>query len=442
MTVTETGTLKITDRTRLHDTLVQHRRDLHRHAEVRWTEFRTTSIVASWLTSLGYEVHLGRDTTTGAGAVARPDEEALRRHMERAAVQGASAEILDRTEGYTGVIGELGSGRDGPTIAFRFDMDALAGEEADGDGHLPAREGFRSVNEGCVHACGHDGHTAIGMALAQQLVENRAELVGRVRLIFQPSEEGGGGARGIVDRGWLDDVDSFFAIHLALAHEGRPMRSGELGAGSVDFLDSRRFDVRYTGRAAHPCGDPHNGRNALVAACGACLGIHAIPPHGEGLLRVNVGRLSAGVSRNTIAPNARFELEVRGESARIADHAQRRVMRIVEGAAAAHGVECEITPAGNTPAGRSDGASIAVVKQAAGQVAWFETVHDHGQVGGSDDATEMMNRVQSRGGKAAYIGVGADLAGGLHAADFDFDERAMAATVELLLGVTERIFAP
>jgi aminobenzoyl-glutamate utilization protein A len=425
--------MRIADRAQLHEALVTDRRDIHRHPEVRWTEFRTTSIVASRLLALGYAVHLGRDATTGAGAVSRPGKEALRRHVARAVDQGASPEILDQTEDYTGVVGELDCGREGPTLAYRFDIDALPGREADGPQHLPAREGFRSVNEGCVHACGHDGHTAIGLGLAQQLVENRAGLSGRIRLIFQPSEEGGGGARGIVDRGWLDEVDRFFAIHLALAHEGRPMGSGDLGAGSVDFLDSRRFDVCYTGRAAHPCGDPHNGRNALVAACGACINVHAIPPHGEGLLRVNVGRLSAGVSRNTIAPDARFELEVRGESARIADYGQRRVLRIVEGVAAAHEVECEITSAGNTPSGRSDGAGIAIVKEAARQVAWFRTVHDHAQVGGSDDATEMMNRVQSRGGKAAYIGVGADLAGGLHAADFDFDERAMAATVELLL---------
>jgi aminobenzoyl-glutamate utilization protein A len=238
-----------------------------------------------------------------------------------------------------------------------------------------------------------------------------------------------------VDKGWLDDVDYFFAIHLALAYEGRPMRSGELGAGCVDFLDSRRFDVTYTGKAAHPCGDPQNGRNALLAACTACLEIFAIPPHSEGLFRVNVGTLSAGVSRNTIAPNANFELEVRGGNEAIADYGQRRVLGILEGTAAAHGVECNIATAGNTPSGSSDIESIDLVKAAAAKVDWFENVYDHAQVGGSDDATEMMNRVQERGGKATYMGIGADLAGGLHAGDFDFDEYAMAATVELLLAL-------
>jgi aminobenzoyl-glutamate utilization protein A len=227
--------------------------------------------------------------------------------------------------------------------------------------------------------------------------------------------------------------------HLALAYEGRPLRSGELGAGCVDFLDSRRFDVTYTGKAAHPCGDPQNGRNALLAACAACLDIFAIPPHSEGLSRVNVGTLSAGVSRNTIAPNAYFELEVRGENEAITDYGEERVLKILEGTAAAHGVKCEVVPAGNTPSGSSDVASIEVVRSAAGKVDWFENVYDYAQVGGSDDATEMMNRVQQKGGKATYMGIGADLAGGLHAGNFDFDENAMAATVELLLAVVDEV---
>jgi aminobenzoyl-glutamate utilization protein A len=213
-------------------------------------------------------------------------------------------------------------------------------------------------------------------------------------------------------------------------------RRGELGAGCVDFLDSRRFDVRYEGRAAHPCGDPQNGRNALAAACGACLALLAIPPHSEGMRRVNVGLLSAGTARNTIPAEARLALEVRGASAPVADEAEERALRIIRGHAAAQDVGCEITDAGRTPAGSSDGEAVALVKAAAAQVPWFERVHTHAEVGGSDDATEMMNRVQARGGAASYIGIGADLAGGLHASDFDFDEEALAATVELLLAVT------
>jgi len=429
--------LRIVDRERLHKNLVTLRRDIHRHAEVRWTEFRTTSIVTEELRRLGYDIYLGRDTTTGLGSEGRPPDAELRRHMSRALSQGASEEILDQTDTYTGAIAKLETGKPGPTIALRFDMDALGNEEAEGEKHRPYREGFRSVNEGCVHACGHDGHTAIGLGLAEQLIEYSDVLTGKLLLLFQPSEEGGGGARGIVDKGWLDDVDYFVAIHLALAYEGRPLRSGEMGAGCIDFLDSRRFDVTYSGKAAHPCGDPQNGRNALVAACDACLNVFAIPPHSEGLFRANVGTLSAGVSRNTIAPNAYFELEVRGESEEIANYGEDRVLRILEGTAAAHGVECEIGRAGNTPSGGSDIESINLVKAAGAKVDWLKNVYDYAQVGGSDDATEMMNRVQENGGKATYIGIGADLMGGLHSGDFDFDEDAMAATVELLLAVVD-----
>ncbi len=419
----------------LTDTLVRDRRDFHAHPETRWTEFRTSAKVARRLEDLGFAVHLGADTTTGAGAVMRPSSDEIEEHLRRARSEGAPPELLARMGGIPGVVGELALGGKGPTLAFRFDMDALAGQEASGDDHRPWREGFASRHDGCVHACGHDGHTAIGLGFADRLMAQAAGLGGTVRLIFQPSEEGGGGAAGIVDEGWLDDVDAFYAVHLCLAHDGRPMGSGEIGAGSVDFLDSRRFDVHYQGRAAHPCGDPQRGRNALLAACEACSGIFAIPPHGEGMLRVNVGTLTAGTARNTIAANASFTFEVRGEHGAIADEGQERALRIVQGYATAHGVHCEIVDAGRTPSGRSDAESIALIEQAAAAVPWFEHIHPHAQVGGSDDATEMMNRVQSQGGKAAYIGIGADLCGGLHASNFDFDEDAMPATVSLLLAL-------
>ncbi|MCG6197582.1 M20/M25/M40 family metallo-hydrolase, partial [Anoxybacillus sp. LAT_38] len=92
--------------------------------------------------------------------------------------------------GFTGVVGILDSGRPGPTVAFRVDMDALDLQESADADHLPAAEGFASVNANMMHACGHDAHTAIGLGLAYVLSRMKGDLHGRVKLIFQPAEEG------------------------------------------------------------------------------------------------------------------------------------------------------------------------------------------------------------------------------------------------------------
>ena len=99
-------------------------------------------------------------------------------------------------------------------------------------------------------------------------------------------------------------MNYFIAMHVALSAENRPLPSHTICCGCKDFLSDRELDVTFHGRAAHPCGAAQEGKNALLAACSAALNIHAIAPHEEGLCRVNVGELHAGVAPNTIAPNA------------------------------------------------------------------------------------------------------------------------------------------
>jgi len=270
-------------------------------------------------------------------------------------------------------------------------------------------------------------------------MQNKDKLKGKFKLIFQPSEEGGGGAMGIVDKGHLDDVDYFFAVHLCLYHNSKILKSGEIGTGCKDFLDNRRFNITYKGKAAHPSGDPHNGSNAILGASVACLGIHTIAPHGEGMFRTNVGIIKGGVSRNTIAPNAYFELEVRGENQKIADYGEKRVSEIIKGAATLYNLEYKIESAGGTPSGESNPDAMSLIKEAAKTIPWFENIYDYAEVGGSDDATEMLNRVHSKSGKGTYIGIGANMSGGVHRANFDFDEEVMLHTVELLITTVNNI---
>lgn len=424
----------------LEKQLIKDRRNFHKYAEVRWTEFRTTSIVTERLMSLGYDVKLGTDIAVKGFQFGYPEQSYVEAQEQRAINQGANPELVNQMEGIPGVVAILDTHKEGPVIGLRFDMDALHNQEIMDQGHYPYNQGFASINNGFCHACGHDGHTAIGLGVAEVLMKLKEKLTGKIKLIFQPAEEGGGGAIGIVEKGILDDVQYFFAGHVGLTKlDGLPLGSNAIICGVNDFLDNRRINATYIGKAAHPCGDPHMGKNALLAACTAVMNIHCIAPHSEGMFRVNVGKLNGGVSRNTIAPSATFELESRGENQGVADYGEMKVMAILEGAAHMYQVESHIEVVGRTPSAKSDHEAIALVDEVARGIAWFTEFHQLGSVGGSDDASDMIRRVQEHGGIGTYIGLGADFAAGFHQSDFDFDEAVMLPAVELFVKLIEKI---
>ena len=180
--------------------LIADRRDFHRHAEAGWEEFRTASLVARRLSDLGYEVLAGRQVIRDEDRMGLPSAEALEASWQRAVEQGGDREYLDLVRGgFTGVVGILENG-DGPTIGIRCDMDSLAMTESRSEAHRPVREGFVSVNENAAHTCGHDAHTSLGLGLAQVLMRLKDSIRGRVKLIFQPAEEGVRGAKSMVWR--------------------------------------------------------------------------------------------------------------------------------------------------------------------------------------------------------------------------------------------------
>lgn len=423
----------------LEKRLIDYRRDFHKYAETKWAEFRTTSKVAERLLELGMEVKLGLDIVEKGFQFSYPSDEIIQNEMQRAIKQGANEELVKQMDGIPGVVGIIDTQISGPTIAFRFDMDALTIVETDNENHFPQANGFRSINEGCCHACGHDGHTAIGLGVAEVLMSIKDTLSGKIKLIFQPSEEGGGGAVGIVEKGTLDDVDFFFAGHVGLTKlNGLPLKSRGIICGVKDFLDNRRYNIIYTGRPAHPCGDPHVGKNALLAASTAALNVHAIAPHSEGMFRVNVGVLRAGVTRNTIAPNAYLEVEVRGENDTVSNYGEDKMLSVIKGAAGIYQLDCNIEHVGSTPSAKCDDAAIDMVLNCAKQIPWFNEFELIGSVGGTDDASDMIRRVQKNGGIGTYIGLGADFSAGFHNNAFNFDESVMLPAVELFVKLVQQ----
>ena len=136
-----------------------------------------------------------------------PTKKHLTKNWQRAKEQGGDEHFLESVKGgFTGVVGIVKNG-EGPVIGLRFDMDALDIQEDLTDNHRPFREGFASVNGNVMHACGHDGHTAAGLGIAEILMKLKKEIKGTIKLIFQPAEEGVMGAKSMVTAGVVDDVD-------------------------------------------------------------------------------------------------------------------------------------------------------------------------------------------------------------------------------------------
>ena len=421
--------------------LTEYRREFHKYPENGWREFRTSARVAEILTGMGYDVAMGPDVIE-PGSVGEPErlsEEQIRQEMERAARQGADPAFVKRTQGWPGVMAVLDTGREGPVSAMRFEMDCLPYDEPQRPGYRPCDEGYLSCNPQSVHACGHDGHTAIGLGIAAELMKRKGELKGKIKLFFQPAEETFYGAQSIVDKGHLDDVMNFIAVHIALSAENKPLPSHTVACGCRDFLSDRQLDVYLEGKAAHPCGASQEGKNALLAACSAALNIHSIAPHEEGLCRVNVGEIHAGVCANTIAPDAMMRIEYRGQKPAISEYAGQRIFDILEGTAKAYDLKYHYVDYGEVPAGASDYAMMEVVQRAAQKVPWFQTVYFEGNVGGTDDAAVMLTKVQQNGGIGSYVGIGADTTGPVHNPEFDFDEDCLQAAMELCVYALEEL---
>ncbi|MEB5972208.1 amidohydrolase [Pantoea dispersa] len=405
------------------------RRDLHQYAESGWLEFRTATLVAEELHRLGYQLQLGREVIAADARMGLPSAEVLAQQEARALQQGALPQWLPHfSGGFCGVVATLDTGRPGPVMGFRVDMDALDQTESAAADHLPVREGFASCNPGMMHACGHDGHTTIGLALAGVLMEMKHQLSGRIKLIFQPAEEGVRGAKAMVAAGVLDDVDLFTAIHL-----GTGVPPGEIVCGSDSFLATTKLDVHFTGVGAHAGGKPEEGRNALLAAAQATLALHTLPQHSGGVARVNVGVLQAGSGRNVVPDVALMKVETRGASNQVNDDIYQQALRVIAGAAAMYGVEHEVTLMGGARSCTPSPAWVGFIHQQAEATGLFSSVIDSKQqAAGSEDATYMMERVQQRGGQASYVIFGCDLAAGHHNARFDFDEAVMATAVQML----------
>lgn len=391
------------------DWLTETRRAYHRRPEVGWREIETTRTIAETLREFGYEVTAGRDFL----------KDAKRFSLSDAPIPG---------EGDTGCIGIFDTGRPGPTVCLRVDIDALPITEASGN-HAPAAGGWASENDGVMHACGHDGHIAIGLGVARILRPMLDTMSGKLKLIFQPAEEGGRGGYAVREAGWVDDVDFLIAVHVGLGLESRTLATDVFG-----FLATRKYRVGYEGRPAHAGVAPEEGRNALIGACQSILGLHTLAQSSRPGVRLNVGSIHAGRSLNIVPDQAVFDFEMRAIVGEDLDALEQRCLRLVKATAEAHELDITLEQRGQADSWSNSEGAPAWARAINETLGAFPNTIDRFDFRAGEDVTNLARRVAERGGEAAIFVVGADIADGHHTPNFDFDEDVLERAVLFLSG--------
>ena len=396
-----------------HDELISTRRHLHTMPEEGWSEFTTTAYIVEKLRKLGYEVLMGKKVINPDNCLGR-SQKVVEAGLAYARKNGVSEELLKEMDGLTGCVGVMDTGRPGPTLAIRFDIDCVPVTESTDADHIPAKEGFCSTRPGLMHACGHDAHTSTGLAVAHWFADHKDEMKGKLKILFQPAEEGVRGAAGMAASGY------FLGAHIAMM-----CKTGELSVKPYGFLCTTKLDVTYTGRPAHAGVEPNAGRNAMAAACNAFVQLLGIARHGSGMTRINVGQLIAGEGRNVIPSHALMKMEVRGETGDINQYMYDAAVAIIKGCAISQGCEYKIEKMGEAVDLTNDEELVDVLTKAGEAVEGMTVRKDPMNFGGSEDATILARRVQAHGGKAALFVIGANRPSGHHTSKFDIDEKAL-----------------
>ncbi|MFQ3545629.1 amidohydrolase [Halobacillus rhizosphaerae] len=413
--------------------IVEWRRTFHRQPELGFMEYLTTFKIGKELESLGFSLHIGEDALMSTSRYGVPSQDELSKY-ERNISSSIPEEWMNKMRGgHTGLAAVWDTGQEGDHLAFRFDIDALPIEESESPAHYPYQQDFHSINKEVMHACGHDGHTAIGLGLAQYIANHSSELNGTFTFLFQPAEEGGRGAKAMVDKGWLKDVDYFYSGHIGI----NELKVGTVAASTKGFLASSKWNVSFKGKSSHAGMKPEDGRNALLAAASASTHLYSIPRHSEGVSRINVGKLTAGNGRNIISNQGYLEMETRGETKAINDYMQTEAKRIIQASASMYNVDVSIDFVGETEPMQCDQSLISVIKKACKSSRTIQQIIDAAHVSGSEDASFMMNAVQSHGGKATYMLFGTSLTDNHHSPSFDFEEGALLVALDTYIHIVK-----
>ncbi|MWV64860.1 amidohydrolase [Halorubrum sp. JWXQ-INN 858] len=409
------------------------RRAFHRHPEPAWCEFRTTARIVAELERIGVdELIVGRDALASEHRMAVPPSETIHEWRDRAADAGVPTAVLDATaDGHTGVVATVHAG-DGPSVALRADMDAVSIPESTEPGHRPADEGFRSETDGYMHACGHDAHPAVALGVLEAVVAS--DFSGTFTVLFQPAEEVAGGGKPLAEGGSVDDVDYLLAFHLGLGYP-----TGTVVAGATEPLAMAHITATFEGASAHAGKDPSGGTNAMQAMTTAVQNAYGIARHGDGMTRVNFGRVEGGSASNVIAEEVTLDGEVRGGTTALMEYTRAELERVLYAAAELHDCDVVIRRISESISVDSDPTLAGLVADVARDVPAIDTVVPAAPLGASEDATFLMDRVHANGGRSSYLVIGTDHSTSHHTPTFDVDECSLDVAVEVLTDVVSSI---
>ncbi len=333
------------------------RRDIHAHPELCFQEVRTADVVAAKLTEWGIPIHRGLGTT--------------------------------------GVIGIVKSGTSNRAVGLRADMDALPMQEFNSFAHA-------SQHAGKMHACGHDGHTAMLLAAAQHLAKNR-NFDGTVYLIFQPAEEGGGGAREMIKEGLFEQfpMDAVFGMHN---WPGSQVGKFAVSAGPV-MASSNDFKITITGKGGH-AAMPHLGLDPVPVACQMVQGFQTIisrnkKPIDAGVISVTM--IHAGEASNVIPDSCELQGTVRTFSVEVLDLIERRMQEVATNICAAFGLECRFHFRRNYPPTINSAAEAAFARRVMEEIVGADNVEEQDPTMGAEDFSFML---QAKPGAYCFIANG------------------------------------
>jgi amidohydrolase len=377
--------------------VVLDRRHLHAHPELGFQEWETSKFVADRLRGLGLEVRTG---------------------------------IAE-----TGVVGTLRGAKPGKTVLLRADMDALPIEE---ENDVP----YRSQSAGVMHACGHDGHTAILLGAAQVLAERRDKLAGTVKFLFQPCEERPpGGAKPMIEQGVLEGprVDAVFGLHLA-----QEMPVGTISARSGPIMAAAdMFRLEIKGKGGH-AARPHECVDAALVAAQVLVSLHAIVAREVNPIEpavITVGLIQAGTAPNVIPDAALLRGTVRTFDKKLRQRLARRVEEVAVGVARAMRAECTCTYEWGYPATVNDPAMTEFVAVIARELVGDERLQVREPSMGGEDFSYFL---EERPGCFFNVGTRNDERGlvwGHHHPKFDIDEAGLPVGVEMFVRIVEKYLA-